>query len=32
MFAVDAVRRDPGLSHTQAFTEWAVRNQDVTIG
>jgi hypothetical protein len=31
MFAVDAVRRDPGLSHTQAFTEWAVRNQDVTI-
>ncbi|THK33462.1 MoxR family ATPase [Ensifer sp. MPMI2T] len=32
MFAVDAVRRDPGLSHTQAFTNWAVRNQDVTLG
>lgn len=32
MFAVDAVRRDSGLSHTQAFTNWAVRNQDVTLG
>lgn len=32
MFAVDAVRRDPGLSHTQTFTSWAVRNQDVTLG
>lgn len=32
MFAVDAVRRDPGLSHTSAFTNWAVRNQDVTLG
>jgi hypothetical protein len=32
MFAVDAVRRDPGLSHTQAFTDWACRNQDVTLG
>lgn len=32
MFAVDAVRRDPGLSHTSAFTAWAVRNQDVTLG
>ena len=32
MFAVDAVRRDPALSHTQAFVEWATRNQDVTIG
>lgn len=32
MFAVDVVRRDPGLSHTRTFTDWAVRNQDVTIG
>lgn len=32
MFAVDTVRRDPGLSHTAAFTDWAVRNKDVTIG
>lgn len=32
MFAVDAVRRDPALSHTGAFTNWAVRNQDVTLG
>ncbi|QPC87120.1 AAA domain-containing protein [Mesorhizobium sp. NBSH29] len=32
MFAVDAVRRDPGLSHTKTFTDWAVRNQDVTLG
>ncbi|EUB97279.1 ATPase associated with various cellular activities AAA_5 [Rhizobium sp. CF080] len=32
MMAVDAVRRDPGLSHTQTFTDWAVRNQDVTLG
>lgn len=32
MFAVDAVRRDASLSHTQAFTNWAVRNQDVTLG
>lgn len=31
MYGVDAVRRDTGLSHTQAFTDWAVRNQDVTI-
>lgn len=32
LFAVDAVRKDPGLSHTQTFTNWAVRNQDVTLG
>lgn len=32
MFAVDAVRRDPSLSHTQTFTDWAVRNSDVTLG
>jgi hypothetical protein len=32
LFAVDSVRKDPGLSHTQAFTNWAVRNQDVTLG
>jgi hypothetical protein len=31
MFTVDAVRRDNKLSHTQAFTDWAVRNQDVTF-
>lgn len=31
MFTVDAVRRDPALSHTQAFTSWAVRNSDVTF-
>lgn len=32
MFAVDAVRREPKLSHTQAFVNWAMRNQDVTLG
>lgn len=32
VFAVDAVRRDPGLSHTQTFTEWSTRNQDVVFG
>lgn len=32
MMAVDAVRRDGGLAKTQAFTDWAVRNADVTIG
>lgn len=32
MFTVDAMRRDPALSHTQAFVEWAARNQDVIIG
>lgn len=32
MFTVDALKRDTGLSHTQTFIEWAVRNQDVTIG
>lgn len=31
MFTVDAVRRDNKLSHTQVFTDWAVRNQDVTF-
>lgn len=32
MFTVDAVRRDPKLSHTQTFTQWAMRNKDVTLG
>jgi hypothetical protein len=32
MFAVDAVRRDKGLSHTRAFIDWAERNKDVTLG
>jgi hypothetical protein len=32
LFAVDAVRRDASLSHTQTFVNWATRNQDVTIG
>lgn len=32
MFTVDAVRRDPGLSHTDAFVEWSTRNQDVILG
>ncbi|CCF19135.1 conserved protein of unknown function [Pseudorhizobium banfieldiae] len=32
MFMVDAVRRDPGLSHTQAFINWSAENQDVIIG
>ncbi|MDR6954154.1 hypothetical protein J2X65_003522 [Ancylobacter sp. 3268] len=32
MFTVDAVRRDTKLSHTPTFTDWAVRNQDVTLG
>lgn len=32
MFAVDAVRRDTKLSHTNAFTQWSVRNQDVVLG
>jgi hypothetical protein len=31
MCVVDAVRRDPALSHTNAFVQWAVDNQDVTI-
>ncbi|MBC6714762.1 AAA family ATPase [Aurantimonas sp. DM33-3] len=31
MMVIDAVRRDPGLSHTQAFTTWATENQDVTL-
>ena len=31
MFTVDAVRRDVKFSHTQAFTDWSVRNQDVTF-
>lgn len=29
--ATDAVRRDPKLQETAAFTAWAVRNQDVTL-
>lgn len=32
MFMVDAVRRDAGLSHTNAFTNWSVDNQDVVFG
>jgi hypothetical protein len=32
MFTVDAVRRDTKLSHTATFTNFAVRNQDVTLG
>ncbi len=32
MLAVDAVRRDGDLAKTPAFTAWAVRNQDVTLG
>ncbi|KAB2699356.1 AAA domain-containing protein [Ochrobactrum sp. Kaboul] len=32
MMCVDAVRREPKLSHTQTFTSWAMRNQDVTLG
>lgn len=32
VFTVDAVRRDAGLSHTQAFVDWATRNSDVTLG
>lgn len=32
LFTIDAVRRDPGLSHTETFRDWAVRNQDVTFG
>ena len=31
MFTVDAVRRDNKLSHTDTFTAWACRNQDVTF-
>ena len=29
MFAVDASKRDPSLSHTSAFVDWTMRNQDV---
>lgn len=32
MMVTDAVRRDNALSHTDAFTQWAVDNRDVTIG
>lgn len=32
MFAVDVVRINPGLSHTQTFIDWSVRNNDVIIG
>ncbi len=31
MVVVDACRRDPGLTHTQAFIEWAKKNADVTL-
>lgn len=29
--AVDAVKRDPSLAETSAFTNWAIRNQDIAI-
>lgn len=32
IFAIDATRRDPKLSHTSAFTAWALRNRDVVLG
>lgn len=32
VFAVDAVRRDPALSHTRTFVDWSTRNQDVVFG
>ncbi|SCM79890.1 conserved hypothetical protein [uncultured Pleomorphomonas sp.] len=32
LFMTDAVRRDSKLSHTQAFVDWTVRNQDVVFG
>lgn len=32
LFAVDAVRRDPALSHTGTFVQWATRNKDITLG
>lgn len=32
MMCVDAVRREKKLSHTQAFVDWAHRNQDLTLG
>ncbi|MBN9314213.1 MAG: hypothetical protein J0I99_00585 [Devosia sp.] len=31
MLVVDACRRDAGLTHTQAFMQWARDNQDVTL-
>lgn len=31
LFMTDAVRRDAGLSHTQTFVDWTVRNQDVVF-
>ena len=31
MLTVDAVRRDPTLCETGAFTGWVVRNKDVTL-
>jgi hypothetical protein len=31
MVVVDACRRDPGLTHTPAFMQWARDNQDVTL-
>lgn len=30
MFAIDATHRDPGLTHTATFTQWAQDNADVT--
>lgn len=32
LFGIDAVKRDIGLSHTQTFSDFAVRNQHVMIG
>lgn len=32
MFGIDATRRNVGLSHTQTFTDFAIRNQEVMIG
>jgi hypothetical protein len=31
MMVVDACRRDPGLTHTATFVQWAKDNQDVTM-
>lgn len=32
LFGIDATKRDIGLSHTQTFTDFAIRNQEVMIG
>lgn len=32
MLMVDAVTRTPAVAETQTFTQWAVKNQDITIG